>query len=765
MKTTTLLSLLVVLSFLFASPAFAGDDPVDLLAKAKTAETVERDVPKAIDLYRRAMLAGTEKPSLDAALALARLQEERGESENALSTLVQAAEHLAPVMDDATKRKVQEGIARLLPPGASARGPYGLIEKGAEGPVSGPSPLDQKIRDLLSRLDTAAPNEAWQVQQQIQSSLEKVGRDAMPVLERMMYSERPERARVAAEIYARIGAGDAVEGLEKAIRTGDGFTRDAGLRGLESIYGPGGERARVAEAADRLLALERLSEYHDRLVSLLVQDLPGDELLARHRQGGPDAGAWLRGALQKKAPGALERALDLAKAGGEPGQQALAALLPLVFPGNSDSKATYGPDAIDAAARSSLLDVVLAGPNAAKNWSWIVTLLRASRAAGDPPDVLSPRVTAAWRLVPAFSDSQQASLFLGNLGKERVGPPLELFADPTWAQAFFGAFARSRWDAAGPDLISHDEFWTSLFDALPRLPEDSRWVALQATERLVRSQDSYALPPPKFDERWLGVLALEPFRTGAHVPDLVLRAAARSGRPEFLEYEQRMLRGRLGAVDTAFLTCLQDYRGPGLREFAESLLREQSNAPEWPVSHLFQLIMGAGPEGRADILAIASDWNHPQAIRALNTLIDAPPEELTGIAERVRTASTQVPERYRSLLIAILSARYVRGAVPYLLGELRSGLSDAAAKALDRIREYYDKLSEYEAWAKGGTAAPKDLADLLKHPDADVRRAAAISLGALGVKDALPALVRLGAEDPDPSVRKAALAAVEKIGR
>jgi len=58
-----------------------------------------------------------------------------------------------------------------------------------------------------------------------------------------------------------------------------------------------------------------------------------------------------------------------------------------------------------------------------------------------------------------------------------------------------------------------------------------------------------------------------------------------------------------------------------------------------------------------------------------------------------------------------------------------------------------------------------DLAALLKDPDAEIRRAAVLSIGALGGKEALPTLVRLAKEDPAPAVRAAALQAIEKLSK
>src|SRR5262245_35500431 len=105
---------LVVLSILLLSSvarADGGDDPAALLRQARTAETVDRDVPRAIALYRRALSsAGNPDASRDAALALGRIHEERGDRQDALNTYVAATERFAARMDDETKRRVHDAI-------------------------------------------------------------------------------------------------------------------------------------------------------------------------------------------------------------------------------------------------------------------------------------------------------------------------------------------------------------------------------------------------------------------------------------------------------------------------------------------------------------------------------------------------------------------------------------------------------------------------------------------------------------------------------
>ena len=148
MRTTRIL-LPMALLVLLAVPARAEDDAADLLRQARAAETVDRDVPRAMDLYRRAFEGGSDRASLDAGLALARLQEERGQNQPALETLARAMERLGARMDDAAKRTVHDAMLRLLPPGARGRSPLGEVV-GPPRPAA-PSPRGIRARPAGTR--------------------------------------------------------------------------------------------------------------------------------------------------------------------------------------------------------------------------------------------------------------------------------------------------------------------------------------------------------------------------------------------------------------------------------------------------------------------------------------------------------------------------------------------------------------------------------------------------------------------------------------
>jgi hypothetical protein len=393
---------LLVLAAVWVVPARAGeDDATALLGRARTAESVERDVAAAMDLYRQAVDApGSPDASRDAALALARLQEERGAVSEALATLVLATERFATRMDEATKRQVHEALVRLLPPGSTARSPLGqVVVVRADPGAAATSPLDEKIRNLLSTIDTADPSAQHVVRQQIQQALAAVGKEALPALERILFGDRPARGALAAEMLARIGGIDALPVLERAVREGDGFTRGAALGALDSVTWGEEENRRVAEVADRLLAQSDDASARQRLLALLRRRLPPPALLERHRAGDDENLAWLAAALRAKAEGAFDRAVELAKAGGTPGRQALGILLPMIFPSDPKQQ-VYPPSSLDRATRRLFLDLLLEGRDGAQLMEPIALLLASLRDTEGPESVASD-LERAWRLAVA----------------------------------------------------------------------------------------------------------------------------------------------------------------------------------------------------------------------------------------------------------------------------------------------------------------------------------------------------------------------------
>ncbi len=99
-----------------------------------------------------------------------------------------------------------------------------------------------------------------------------------------------------------------------------------------------------------------------------------------------------------------------------------------------------------------------------------------------------------------------------------------------------------------------------------------------------------------------------------------------------------------------------------------------------------------------------------------------------------------------------------------LLDSPRVRVRDAAAAAVDAIRERIERRTEVELLGPGGKAASIARArDLLKSDDPVARRGGALALGALGDASVVPLLLDL-LGDEDPAVREAALKALEGVG-
>ncbi|NUN52606.1 MAG: HEAT repeat domain-containing protein, partial [Planctomycetaceae bacterium] len=87
-----------------------------------------------------------------------------------------------------------------------------------------------------------------------------------------------------------------------------------------------------------------------------------------------------------------------------------------------------------------------------------------------------------------------------------------------------------------------------------------------------------------------------------------------------------------------------------------------------------------------------------------------------------------------------------------------------AQEALDSIRKYRELKESFERYGmEGSKKALDDAAALAKDPDPVKRKGAALALGALGEPSGVPLLLAL-LDDKDPSVREAALSALERLG-
>jgi HEAT repeat protein len=84
---------------------------------------------------------------------------------------------------------------------------------------------------------------------------------------------------------------------------------------------------------------------------------------------------------------------------------------------------------------------------------------------------------------------------------------------------------------------------------------------------------------------------------------------------------------------------------------------------------------------------------------------------------------------------------------------------------MDEIRAYHERLASFETWSKNGDTAKKDVLALLADPDPEIRRAAVLSVAAMGDVDALPTLLKIAKEDKDPRVRAAVFDAVERLSK
>jgi hypothetical protein len=800
MKTSTTSVLALVLLIALAPLAHAEEDPVDLLRAAGTAESADRDLEKAMNLYLRVFTVWDEDSARatqaqwdaarDALIALARLQEKRGMGAEALVSLELVTERMGARLTDEQKRAVHEAMLRLLPPGGRARSPLGEVTKTAGSEGGALSPLDRKVDELLSQID-AAPGDS-QARGRVTLLLYPLGAEVMPVLERVLYTARPERAQVAAEVYAQIGKESAVPGLARAVLEGDGFTRKAAVAGFETFrdlqrYTTSEVSPVLVPVLERLLADPRSATVRPSLVSLLARHLPAEALLERHARGGPEARWWLEQAFARRAPGWEDRALEIARgsdeeafhwltlllregrpaalplalekarAGGDEARRVVPVLVPLLFPiGGQTPK--YSPESLDGPSRRSFLDLLLAAEHAWQHAPAIAELLAAIQGAEGEATVRE-RLVRAWRLLTRTTTPHENTM--QHLAARRLEPPAALFEDHDWARTYFDLRGQGAFPAS---LLASSAFWDALFAVLPDLPSGKRLNLVWSFH-----QQSGMTLPAETNSRWLEVLDLAPFSSqGEKTPPPVLEAAARSGDPRYVAYVRAQTRGRQNPNEgLSVLQTLKEYRGPGLLEFLRELLQDPGLSGMYRQVAFDLLANHAGTEGRLEVERIALDWNHPSADLALATLNrQRPMKGLADVFRRAAETQEEIPANYLDRLIQVAGNLHLREAVPFLLRLYRDypPFAERAGTTLDGIRVYHARISAFEAWSQEPVAGGgRELADLLRHADPEVRRAAVLALAALGRTDALPALVRLSADDPDPRVRKAALDAVERL--
>jgi hypothetical protein len=369
----------------------------------------------------------------------------------------------------------------------------------------------------------------------------------------------------------------------------------------------------------------------------------------------------------------------------------------------------------------------------------------------------------AWRKLlddpkPQGSSARRLSQALEQAG---LPPPLALVADAQWLKTFLFGATRTE-QTARLSVAAPEAFWRSLIAAMRAASPGER----EQMFRIVQNLE----PHPSVDREWADLLRLPPFDVPSQVfiPQGIWEAMARCADPALPDLVRRFTAGVQwqGHNVGAALKALSSYpEGPRMALVEELLV----GAPSHWQSTLLARLSEAGAAGREVVIRYAKNSEHPWSFQALAQLKDEEDgpviAEICADLER-RSSLAGVGTNYRTGVIAAAKRLHLREAFPYLLREYKSGLSESAGKAMSEIQAYHEQMARFDTWAHGeaggGVSA---LADLLRDADPEIRRAAALSLGALGTREALPALVRLAKEDPEPRVREAALKAVERMAR
>jgi hypothetical protein len=506
----------------FGGVARAGEgeeDAAALLRHARTAEAVDRDVPGAIALYRKAIDAAvTGDAAREAWLGLARLYERTGKSSEALKAWDQITERFSEKLTDAEKKEAHEAIGRLLPPGAHGRSPLGDVFVRPAGDATGaasdaPSPMDAKIVALLAKYESAEPQNRGSVRAELINILRPVGADAVPALTRALRTENPVRARLAAELVAMFGGVRAVAALEKTIVEGDPFARGAAIEGLAQVAKTPETSAALTATIDRLLDMPALADRRARLRDIEAGHLTDAQLVARYDAGGEAAGTWLTAAVARNSPLALAKVLDVAKAGGAVPEAMLDSLATAAGgqgnlytsweAGRLVSRNAPRSTALDAAARLTILKVLLAQEPTARRLSQAAEVASVTATVG-PEEAARQGAEAVWTRVLGVADPEVRLATARELLRLAVGiPPAVLTEEearhePPGFAATAPALLRGTWNFNGWTLLhpaaeAGNAFWVPLLEAADGLApgEDGNFRnALQqvrdATERLAR---------------------------------------------------------------------------------------------------------------------------------------------------------------------------------------------------------------------------------------------------------------------------------------
>ena len=445
----TMLALAAALAA-FGGVARAGDegeDAASLVRRARTAADVDRDAPKAITLYRKAIeVGGSGDAARDASLRLARLLEQSGNALDALEAWKALSVRFGDKLADAEKKEAHEAIGRLLPPGGHARSPLGEVFVRAGGEAGGwavdaGSPMDAKIVALLAKYESADASSRASVRSELIQILRPVGADAVPALTRALRAESPVRARLAAELVAMFGGSRAVAALEKTILEGDPFARGAAIEGLTQVKAAPETSAILVVAVDRMLALPALADRRDRLRAILVSHLTDAELIARYDAGGDAAPMWLGAAVGRNSPAAVERVIAIAKSGGDVPPETVDALaaaagVHLISMSMGDPYiANVQPlSQLTPEIRRGILRVVLSQPPSSTRFAQAASVVAALGATG-PVEAATAGAAEAWERVLLAPDVSARFDGARELVKLAVAVPREVMKNPAAARA------------------------------------------------------------------------------------------------------------------------------------------------------------------------------------------------------------------------------------------------------------------------------------------------------------------------------------------
>lgn len=573
-----------------------AEDPGAMLRRARVAETVDRDLPRAIELYRRVYAAaGDSDPARDAALHLMDLLEARGDRAGALELARALTDRMSVRLDDAMKRQVHETMARALPAGSHAKSPLGdVYVLPAPGSASNPapSPLEAKVAAILSRLDTATEGERGAVELDVLSALKPVGRDLLPLLERVLYGARPERARFAAQALAKVGRASAIPVLIKAVREGDGFARAAAIGGLEAIEPDADTSPEFVATVEPLLAIvDRPSGDVERLLLGLESHLDASACLDRYDRGGPDASFWLAQASEKDA---IVTATRLAQRAARP--EPLSDEIVQTVGGvagvaggkvvDNQFEPTIRAPRMHAATRLALLEAVARGPARKASIDAAASIAAALVRTGDA-EQKARAATIAWALILDAPDPALVLRGADTLARFSAAPGADVVATPARVETFAtAAAALLTWpneDASNqrrvetilaPAIRSTSAPWLALERAVTS--PDARRLAAARWAMIARAVGS-DLPPPSEDARWLHALERSPTVGGSNAPDpldWLRRAAARTNDPRFIEIARANLKTvtSQGEIQSYARAVSTTYRGPGRAALALEMM-------------------------------------------------------------------------------------------------------------------------------------------------------------------------------------------------